>query len=81
MRYVPLGGVRILNHEIEPWEPEVVALARRLDPSERDLWITLGKRFERASTSRSTASNRRFSGIASREPAQPGDHFHFRFVS
>jgi len=56
MRYVPLVGVRILDHEIEPWEPEVVALARRLDPSDRDLWITLGKRFEQASTSHSGPS-------------------------
>lgn len=53
MRYVPLVGVRILDREIEPWEQELLVIARRLDPSDRKLWLTLGRRFERASISHS----------------------------
>jgi transcriptional regulator with XRE-family HTH domain len=58
MRYVPLVGVRILDREIEPWEQELLAVARRLDPNDRNLWLTLGKRFERVSTSPSAAGER-----------------------
>ena len=46
VRYVPLVGVRTLDRETEPWESELLAIARRLDPSDRKLWLTIGKRLD-----------------------------------
>jgi hypothetical protein len=44
IRYVPLVGVRNLDRQVEPWEPELMAVARRLNASDRDLWLAVGTR-------------------------------------
>ena len=56
IRYVPLVGVRLLDREIEPWEHELLAVARQLDPSDRNLWLALGRRLKRVSISPSAAN-------------------------
>lgn len=48
IRYVPLVGIRTLDRETEPWEAELAAIARRLEPSDRRLWLTIGRRLQRA---------------------------------
>jgi hypothetical protein len=44
MRYIPLAGAGVLDREAEPWEGELRATARRLNPDDRKLWLDLGKR-------------------------------------
>jgi transcriptional regulator with XRE-family HTH domain len=55
MRYIPLVGVGVLDREIEPWETEVRAVALRLDPNDRKLWLALGERLSQRSMSRTQA--------------------------
>jgi transcriptional regulator with XRE-family HTH domain len=47
-RYVPLVGIRNLDRKVERWEPELLAVARLLNPSDRDLWLAMGKRLTEA---------------------------------
>lgn len=51
-RYIPLVGVSTLNRETEPWESQLHAIAQRLDPKDRSLWLALGERLGRHSESR-----------------------------
>lgn len=46
VRYIPLVGVRTLDREAEPWESGLLAIARRLGPSDRKLWLTIGERLK-----------------------------------
>ena len=64
IRYVPLVGVRTLDRELEPWETELLAVARRLDPSDRPLWLTMGKRLGQASIRAPESRNRKTTDIA-----------------
>jgi transcriptional regulator with XRE-family HTH domain len=41
---VPLVGVAALNRQGQPWEHEVVSMARRLTVEDRRMWLTLGHR-------------------------------------
>jgi transcriptional regulator with XRE-family HTH domain len=50
-RYIPLVGVGILDRKTEQWETELRAIGQRLDPPDRKLWLAVGKRLERTSTS------------------------------
>jgi hypothetical protein len=53
MRYIPLAGLGTLDRKAEPWETELRAVAQRLDPDDRKLWLALGKRLGRPSPAHS----------------------------
>ena len=55
MRYIPLAGVGTLDRKAEPWETELHAVAQRLDPDDRKLWLALGKRLGQPSPAHSQA--------------------------
>lgn len=42
--YIAAVGVRTMDRDVEPWEAEMNALARRMDTSDRKLWLALGQR-------------------------------------
>ncbi len=44
VRYIPLVGVGVLDRKFEPWEAELRAVAQRLDPDDRSMWLAIGKR-------------------------------------
>lgn len=55
VRYIPLAGVGILDRRAEPWEAELRAVAQRLDPNDRKMWLALGKRLGLVPTARNQA--------------------------
>jgi hypothetical protein len=36
---IPLAGVAVLDRKTEPWEAELRAVAQRLDPNDRNMWL------------------------------------------
>ena len=51
-RYIPLAGVGTLDRKAEPWETELRAVAQRLSPGDRKLWLAMGRRLGQPTTSR-----------------------------